>query len=394
MQEVEIRSIYDVDSITQEKGWEKIYNALINVDVDTMIVFKNVRLKDPFKSNALKKLLKENDHIYVRFLNDEEALKNLRTSLIFMGLMDESRVENVNTRADQKTQIEMKIEENGNDMYDMFSINDNVATFDFSKKYQQLENSQSVTYCKHAINRLIEEKGIRQFIIVIGKLKTSDAVLSSLANMMYTYNKENIDVKIDLENDERCRMLNLYSFKLNNRIYNSKEKMKIAMRVLKDGTPGLLQRYKKTKAVDDFGRQGNGEVIRCRISVCRGFNIEAQEVMFDTFDNEKFMTRIQWIDMNDSEDIERLEPERVSIPIDDLGVCDEFLGARYHFMYPTQSDISENVQIRYSDENGITQKKECTIPERMRIVFDDREIEYDKVLLDTSIKEVKEKLGL
>ena len=44
------------------------------------------------------------------------------------------------------------------------------------------------------------------------------------------------------------------------------------------------------------------------------------------------------------------------------------------------------------DDNDSNIKKLCTIPERMKIVFDDWGVKYNKEVLDKAIKDTKEAL--
>jgi hypothetical protein len=391
MPEIEIRTIYNVDTITQEKGWKLIYDNLIGIDKDTWIVFKNVRLKDPSTSTYFKQLLKENEHIYVRFINADEIMNSMRITCIFMGI-EPNRIDNVVIETVKpETPQEQKLRVNGTEMYKSFKVDKgtSTATFDFNKKYPQLENSQSIAFCRYAIDILIEE-GIKTFNLIIGDLSTSDAVLAAVAKLIYEYDKEDIAINVDINSQDRIKVLKLYLFKLNNKPISTAEKLNIAKELVHNGTPGLLQRYKKSKALDDFGRQGNGEVLSCRISVCRGFNDLTSEIIFDTYDDNEFLTSIHWSDLNDNEVASDIQPERVTIPIDEIGICDKFLGSRYHFMYPIQRNKDENVKVRYIDNDDSVKVTDATIPERMKIVFDDRGIKYDSEQLDEFITKVKE----
>ena len=49
---------------------------------------------------------------------------------------------------------------------------------------------------------------------------------------------------------------------------------------LKKDTPGLLVKYKKSKAKDDFGREGKGEVISSRIAIYRGIKQGDKQSVF------------------------------------------------------------------------------------------------------------------
>jgi hypothetical protein len=81
--------------------------------------------------------------------------------------------------------------------------------------------------------------------------------------------------------------------------------------------------------------------------------------------------------------------------MEQLGFQDVFIGLDYHFIEPIQQDISENRTIILGiDENGNNIKQSCTIPERMKYVFDDWGVDYNKEKLEEAIKKTRENLGI
>ena len=158
--------------------------------------------------------------------------------------------------------------------------------------------------------------------------------------------------------------------------------------------PGMLIKYKKSKALDDFGREGKGEVVSSRIAIYRGLKQSktGQPVaMIEVFNNNYFYTIEHWMVEHDYEEPTSLHSETLEIGLDELGVCDMFLGSKYHFLLPVQQNESETqVVIKEVDENGKNVKVRCTIPERMKIVFDSWGVKYNEESLDEAIKNTKE----
>ena len=175
--------------------------------------------------------------------------------------------------------------------------------------------------------------------------------------------------------------------------YTVEERRNAIMRNLKLNMPGMLIKYKKSKALDEFGREGKGEVVSSRIAIFRGLKqtSHGQTVAkIEVFNNNYFYTIEHWMVEHDYEEPTSLHNETLEIPLDELGICDLFLGSKYHFLLPIQQSESETqVVIKEVDDDGRNVKVRCTIPERMQIVFDSWNIKYDKQSLEESIEATK-----
>ena len=199
----------------------------------------------------------------------------------------------------------------------------------------------------------------------------------------------------------------------------------------------MLIKYKASKAIDKFGRQGKGEIVSSRIAIYRGivkkpnyraarmfsnnkeekflnlkFNengllvdekgnlIETSKVgiLIDSYNNDKFCTRTEWMAYNDGElmdengnYIKELPCEHLIIDLNDIGLMDMFLGSSYHFIKPIQRSKEESTTliIEYDSENEKYIKKVCTIPERIKEVCNDWGVSVNVIELEKDIRASK-----
>ena len=84
----------------------------------------------------------------------------------------------------------------------------------------------------------------------------------------------------------------------------------------------------------------------------------------------------------------------MEIPMSEIGLCDKFLGSKTHFILPVQQSASESQKVIVDiDDDGRNVTKLCTIPERMREVFDSWGIKYDVESLEKAIEDTKKQLS-
>lgn len=397
-----LKELYCVDTISQDKGWKKVQEAVGDLTEDLMIDFTNINVVEPWQCAEFKVLLK-NKHIHMKFVNDEQLVKRIQMMCIIDGI-DETRIINeVVFVPKEKTAEEKKIEKFGTELIPYFKVDDNgVATFKVSDRYSQVQSTNTLNYVDFAIRKVHEDKSIDKFVLDITGLVVLSNVLQFIAELMVQYNTEGITLEVntdDSDNEEMNRIreeLRLYIHQAGNEILTVSKRAQITQQLLKPNTPCMLMKYKKSKALDDFGREGNGEVISCRIAIFRKMKYVDENTTYaivETFNNNYFYTEAQWMLEHDYEQLEDRHIEKLEIPLNELGICDTFLGSKYHLILPIQHDKSENqTVIKGVDADGKNIKVNCTIPERMQVVFDDWGIEYNKEELDKAIVATREYL--
>lgn len=398
MIEKKLKELYCVDTISQDKGWKKVSEAIKDIEEDILIDFSSTNVVEPWNCNEFLKLLGDK-RVHMRFVNSIEIVNRIHMAGILNGI-DSSRVENCIVEVPkEKTPEEKKIERFGNELIPLFDITtDNIAMLDVRKKYSQMYSTNTINYIDYAIREIHKAQQVNNFILVLGKISILDNVLEMIANLIVEYQSLGISLSIDVDDEKTCKQFGLYMYNATNQKYDEVERHKAILNTLQQDTPGMLIKYKKSKATDDFGRHGKGEVVSSRIAIFRKIETDKDNnpvMIVETFNSNYFYTKQQWMVEHDNEEATDLHKDTLEIPLMDVGICDLFLGSHYHFILPIQQDLSESQTLIVDlDDEGRNIKKVCTIPERMQVVFDDWGIKYNKDSLAESIKLTHKQLGI
>lgn len=410
MIEKHLRDIYRVDTLSQDKGWDKVNRAVEELlsqqgsDEELLIDFEGIYIIDPWTCSKFKELL-HNNRVHMLFVNNPSLVNRIKMMCIIDGL-DESRVIHREKEIKkEETAEEKKIRCMGTELIPLFYIEDNTYKIDLASKYSQIGNVNTIYYCKYAIDSLLayqenedKQQNITNFVIITKKINIQPHVLQLLAEIVIDYESNGITVQLDSDMDDICNNMSLYLHKASTEQYTEQRKFKFLLSKLCKDMPGILIKYKKSRAVDDFGRHGKGEVVSSRIAIFKGFKQSEDgrppSAIFESYNNNYFYTKIQWYIEHDCEEPEELVKDTVLVSMEELGFGDYFLGSQYHFIEPIQVDKQESRNIIIdTDENGRNLRKLCTIPERMKFIFDDWEVKYNKDMLDKAIAKTIEKIG-
>lgn len=379
------KELYAVDQISQNKGWIKLHDALkqLDTDEDIQINFEGIKVMDPWSCPEFIEILK-NPKIHMLFKNRDELVNRIKMTCILNGAYPDN-IDNIEVeKPKEKTPEERKIEQYGEGLVKLFepdTSREDTLIIDLRKKYTQLQNTSTLSYIKYAIDKLYEQTGKSRYVIIIGKMSILDNVLELFANIIIKYKSRGICVEIDLDNPDAVTKMGLYLHKETAKEFTVKERAIHIKKKVKNGLPGILIRYKKSKGLDDFGRFGKGEVVSSRIAIIRDVVVRPKDnkivAMVESYNNDYFYTRQQWMVEHDNELLPSLNMDKLEIPLNELGFMDDFLGSSYHFLEPVPFDDTDNCKIIVAiDEDGRNVTRKCTLPERMKYVFDDWGIEY------------------
>lgn len=397
----ECSELYSGNIISQEKSWAKLAQAVedfldtIDENEEIEILFSGVNITSPWNHMSFMQLLR-NKRVHMRFTNQGELVARIKASAILNGGYPDNIINISIEKPKQKTAAELRIESNGEIIKDLFKLVGNRYEWEVKSKYGQIYNSNTMDWIKYGIDKLISESDITEYYLDLANVQLSPVVIQSFADMIILYETTGITITLNITNEEDIKRFNLSMHKAVTQVYTKKERVRAVRKNLVKGNPGLLIKYKKSKAVDEFGRHGKGDVVSCRIAVFRDLKIKDDETVFivDAYNKDYFYLKYHWMAENDGEQLEKLVKETLEIKMEDIGLLNIYLGASYHFIEPIQQDISENEKVIYGvTERGTNKSKMCTIPERMKLVFDDWGVEYDKERLDEYIRLTNERLA-
>lgn len=394
------KELYAVDRISQNKGWIKLREALDALDTkdDILIDFTGINVSDPWDCPDFINILK-NPKLHMLFKNKDELVTRIKMTCILNGAYPDN-IENIEIeKPKEKTAEEKKIEQYGEGLRQIFGADERypgALVIDLGKKYTQLHNTATINYLKYAIDKLHEETGQTHYIAIVGKTNILDNVLELLANIIVKYKSQGIVLEVDLDNPDAETKIGLYLHKATAKVYSIDEKIKfVKEHLVKGGMPGILIRYKKSRSLDNFGRYGKGEVISSRIAIIRGMEYRSKDhtpvIVVESYNNDYFFTGQHWLIEHDNEQLQSVRVDKLEISLDELGFLDSFLGSTYHFMEPIPLDDTDNCKVIVAiDEDGKNVIRSCTLPERMKYVFDDWGIEYNDKYLDGCIEKTAE----
>lgn len=406
MEEVRLKELYPYDTISQDKGWERVYDEVMKRfgTTEVTINFDGINIVQPWKHETFIKLLKDTN-INIVMTNNFDTVNCIKMACILDGL-DESRISSRTVEITKpETAYDRKIREQVEKLLPCFKNlgkididNDNdVIDIMICDKYSQLGTSSTVDYIKEAILRYSKDNKDSIYRVQCGKMDIQSSVLDAMATMQINLKRDyNIDVEICSDIEDNLNKLGLYIHKKMNDGYDINSRYK-AIKALKINEPGILIKYKLSRAVDDFGRHGNGKVVSSRIAMFKGITQKedgTQVAIFWSYNSKTFYTKEHWALEHDGEALEndQMRPNEVIVGLMDLGLFDKFIGSQYHFLKPIQNDISENITMQ-SVVDGSVKKHTLTIPERMKVVFDDWHIKYNEEEMNKAIELTRKHLA-
>lgn len=396
MVEKKLKELYPVDNLSQDKGWKKIIDALASLEEDISggirIDFTGINVIDPWTSPHFQQLIRMGN-VHFKFTNNEELVNHMKM-LFIMDNLDVNRITSeIHELPRELTSEEKKIIMYGKELLRLFKIEDDTAILYLKDKYGQVYNSITVDYVKYAVDHINAEQGIKNFIIDFESVPTNNSVLEVFATEATNYSKKGINIMFNITDEENLKNMKLFRHKISNASYTPKVRLAFMKKFVAEhkNAPGMLIKYKKSRALDEFGRQGKGEAIMCRVAILR--DIVNDTLRFETYNNNTFYTHQHWLSTHDNVPLDKLHTDIMEVKIDELGFGNKFLGAKYHFNEAVQKTLAESVRVITGvNENGSNISEVCTIPERMKKVFDDWGIEYNEEMMERAIESTKRHL--
>ena len=393
---VNIRDLTSVSNISQESSWEKILSNYDKLeDNDITLDTDGVYMMCPTYHDSFKNLLRRDNLKKVILRNENDLSAELKIYCIMEGL--DLVIENIELEKAEVVKVDKNKITIGNEIRDtLTTIDGDKAYINVYGRYTNIGDTPAIDKVLHAVDRIITEDGIKDITLRFGDCEIVDFVIKYITKVVWEYEGRGIDLKADSNKEN---VINKFAMYMHNNLggYTVDEREEYIRNTLRIGDCGLLIKYKKSRAVDEFGREGKGEIIQSRAAIYRGIVEEnnTKYIIIDTFNKSKFYPSAHWDVMHDGETPTKLAFDRVRIKIEEFGLYEKFMGRKYHFSKAVQYDIKDREEIVISyNSNGGVDKKLCTIPELMLETFEDWEIEYNKDTLEEAIKETNEILGL
>lgn len=391
---INVRSIYGYTILTQDAGWKTIYDNVIGIaeKTDEVITldFQGIKVENPGEIKHFIELFMM-DNIKFVFYNID-CYNSLRIKAVLCGL-DESKITNVEVGTVKKeSKDEKKVRIKSEELIKYIRVNGDTMELVMKEVPwgTSYGNSQTAIFISVASRKVVSEnKDIKKFILDITDINVKSEVLETIAQMIVDFKRDyDIDVIMNIDDPDTIDKIKLHVHIKKETAYSYGDKVK-AFSKLKKGTVGILIVYKNSRALDEFGRKGHGEVRSARIALFEGMKrLKASDgdikiyALFRTFNKDTFYTKEHWMLENDGEELNELDSSIVKKPVENMGLYSEFIGEEAHFARPIQKDNSDNIIMRCVDDSGKVVAKEYTIIERIETVFKEFGVEYDEESLE------------
>lgn len=393
MREIKVSEICNVDTISKgnSKPWALLIDALKDSTEPTIVDFVGVRVVEPWLTDKFAEFISI-DNVKMRVYWDSELYNTIKTYCILNNIKGD-KIENIEYEVEaEEPKIDTKVSKMAHEIQDYFVVDEDDATtaaLEINKKFSQIASIKTTKYIEEALNIFCDNNpDIKRIIVHVGD-SVQSSLIRVLSNIMGNFFTRGVDVDMYSNDKDIMSKLNIYQHLGTGRKLSDAEKIEIIKGQLAYNMAGMLTRYKKSRAVDEFGRQGCGEPVSCRPAIYKGIEENNGETycLFVSYNGNTFVTNEHWMNMNDNETHSGLEKEEIKIAVSDLGILNSFLGRRYHFSMPIQCDKQDYFTMYSFNENGNSVKTKLSIPERLQVVFDEFGIEYDESSLMYSIIE-------
>lgn len=400
MEEILARSILNLDTISKsnDKPWERLIEYINNSSSTQPINFdfKGISVVQPCSSNSFFKLL-ANPRFYMTLHNSASTMNSIHIMCTLNNIPKE-KVKNIDDVIPrQKTAEEKNIEMMVGQLLPYFETNDNGdVTFNVFKRFDQIGQVNTVKYIEAAIRDYCSKNGCTALTVYTRRIDIQPSVVAMIASMVEALKKDGIEIAIVSDDKDIQNKISM-SIDLGKRAYDSQERYDIIKSRLVKNRVGILIKYKEGKARDEFGREGRGEKQSVRIAQFKGICRNRDDELcakFRTYNTHYFYTRTHWYLEHDGDQLRDLQYDDILIKMDDLGIYNDFLGSKYHFSSAVQYEPGGEVIMYGINDAGSVIDEKLTIPERIKVVFDDFGVEYDRDSLDAYIKETRKILHL
>lgn len=397
-----VREIYKVDTISKinNKAWE-VMSALLSEDEDYMFDFRGIELVDPWLNDEFSKFIRD-ERVHLQLYSSEKTAYTINTMCV-LGGMKPNRVFNTDVVAPKAmTPAEKLAIEMAKQLQDYFEVDEtdsNSVKFNIYKRFDQLGSVNTIEYMEAAIRLYVSQNRDSNITLDLGSIFIQKNILELISSKIDEMLSDGIRISAVSTEKEVNDKIGLHRHLSNNREYTVEDRLEM-FRNIKPGTVGMLSKYKSSRGVDEFGRQGNGEVVSCRVAIFRGMRSGGITAggndmpVFEVYNGDKFYTRQHWELEHDFDELDELEVVNIIPDVTEVGLYGEFLGSKYHFMEPIQYDTSGSTVMYSLDDNGKLITEKMTIPERIETVLEDWNVEYDRDKLKQCLNETNKILNI
>lgn len=402
MKEVHVRSIYNVDTISKgnQKAWIRLMQFMadeVAEGEDILFDFKGIEVVQPWATEEFKKFMQD-ERVHIKMWCNANTVESINIMCSLTGCSSGRAVNEEVVVEKKASKEEIQIGRMANELQRYFEDDEDDSTHTslmIFKRFDQIGVPITVDYAEAAIRKYCKDNNKTFVSFEARNIAIQPSVIKNVTALISKFASEGIKLEINSFDSEVMTKVGIYQSLECSNVGNEQDKLRLIKKALYPGKVGMLQKYKTSKAVDELGRRGKGQVLSCRVALYRGLERtkEGVNVKFTSYDGTYFYTRHHWGLEHDNEVLKELKCEELSIPIDQFGMYDDFLGSQYHLLAPVQLREQDTITMYGVDDSGSVTYNKLTIPERIKAVFDDWGIEYDQESLQLYIQKTRDILG-
>lgn len=371
-------------SKTNNKVWEKFMKVMEEKGKEEKVLFdfRGMELYDPWANVAFQTFMKD-ERVHIKLYSSSKEAATINQSCLIAGVSSD-RCTNEDIKIEKRPSSEEKKLKRYIDRF-AYCVTKKDETLVFDYEYSTI--TERVVF--DALNVVLEnnKKDLKKIVLNFNNCIIQDSMFQYLADM-YTELSKEYEVELILLDKEMRSYADAFISTNSSVGMSELDKLKLFESCIKPNSAGVLTVYQKSKKKDALGRNGEGEVLFTRPSIYKGISKGADGTIylsFESFKGNKFYRKLDYALDNGDTELSGLDSELNVFSIDEIGVCDKMKGTKAHFNNPISFDESDMHTVYVRSESGYSTVKK-TLPEYMKIVFDDHEIDYDKERLDKCIE--------
>lgn len=394
MNTIKAKGILSVDTISKgnDTPWKRLNDYIIaNIHEPTEFDFEKINVVHPYNSPEFSKLL-ANPLFYMTLHEQDKVADSIKLLCTFNGI-NPDKIKNITAvKPVEMTKEERNIDKISNELLGYIVKIGDTAVIEVYKRFDQIGQPSTIDYIVRAVEKHHDVTGCTEYIIKNKGNSIQDNIINYMTVVFGKVALKGIHIRLDSDNKDINDKIEI-SIGINTQQYTKEDRFSIMKEQLKVNKVGILTKYRESRSKDEFGRMGKGEKVSIRPAIFKGFKKSSSNEIYACFEsyNSKYLyTREHWELEHDGEELQELVKDEVVIRLDELGIYNDFIGTKYHFSSAVQFEPGGETTMYQIEtkEDGTSSIKGIvyTIPERIKAVFDDFGVEYDKEGLDNYIK--------
>lgn len=395
MKTVLVKEIYNVDTISKGncKAWLRLMDFLSTLDTseDIEFDFKGIEVVQPWATPEFMVMMQDS-RVHLKFWFADSMVNSINIMCALNGIKGKRAVNVEVQPVKVLSQEDIKVQKVADQLQEYFDKSGEIPVLNIYKRFDQIGVYTTVRYIESAIETFCNNTGAKRVFVETKDITVQPSVIEKLTEIIKHMSENGVQVEIHSNDKEVMSKIGIYQALNNNRFMTASDRVEVIKSKLEVGTVGMLIKYKESKATDEFGRKGKGKPISCRVAIFEGIKKTENglAVFVRTFNGNTFYTRVHWSLEHDNAILNKLDSNVEVIQLDQFGMYNDFLGSKYHFIAPIQTRKEDTITMYDLNEQGKVIHNNVTIPERIKIVFDDWGIQYNKESLEYYIEKTRQ----